>query len=437
MKDAALTVIITFATIILLGTGCLLLPGAVASGPGLSFHDALFTATSAVTVTGLIVEDTGTHFSFFGQLIILMLIQFGGLGFMTFSTLIILLLGKSLSLKDKMILENDFTSGQYASIRSLVKKIFLITFLMELAGAILFYLQFSDLSGPDRLFSSVFHSVSGFCNAGFSLFSTSFEAYRGHLGINLTLMALIIVGGLGFLVLAELYHHLLPGGKDRRLSLHTRLVCITSISLILLGTLVFLAFHPSSPESSSLPQRLLSALFQSVTTRTAGFNTLNQVTLPPPLILMTLFLMFAGASPGSTGGGIKTSTLGMIFLKVKSRFQHDPKVHLFYRSIPPSTIEKAFVIASISLLIVLVSFFLLTVFDPGLSFQALFFEVVSAFGTVGLSMGITAELSVVSKIIIIFTMFVGRIGPLTLMVAIARTQGGSEIQYPQEDVMIG
>lgn len=437
-RSASFIIITTFLSAIIIGALLLSLPAATVSG-SIKLEDAFFTSASAVTVTGLIVVDTATYFTLFGQSVILLLLQFGGLGFMTFSTLFILLIGKSISLKDTFIIENDFTGGVRRNIKQLVKNIFLMTFTIELIGAILLYFQFKDLDTGKRIFSAVFHSISAFCNAGFSVFSNSFENYLSHAGINITLILLIVLGGIGFLVLDELM--LFFRRKIRsfsKFSLHSRLVIISSFTLIAAGFLVILVEELLNGSNElSFGSNVLTALFQSVTARTAGFNTINLNVLSFASIFIITLLMVIGASPGSTGGGVKTTPVSIIFAYFRSRLQGRPKVDLFYRNIPAKTVEKAFIVIILSFLLISFSFLLLLTFESHLKMNELIFETVSAFGTVGLSMGITAQLSLPSKIILVITMFIGRIGLLTLMLAISKKESKAVYDYPEANIMIG
>jgi len=392
-----------------------------------------------VTVTGLIVVDTATYFTFFGQMVILILLQFGGLGFMTFSTLFILLIGKSLSLKETSIIENDFTEGGHRNIKTLIKKIFLMTFTIEITGAVILYFYFSNLTPGKRIFSAIFHSISAFCNAGFSVFSICFEDYLSHTGINITLAFLIILGGTGFLVLNEiLLFFKRKIQKFSKFSLHSKLVIISSAILILAGFLVIL-IEELLNKNNQLPfgTNVLSALFQSVTARTAGFNTINLNYLSTASIFIIILLMVIGASPGSTGGGVKTSSVSIVFAYFRSRLRGREKVDLFYRNIPTRTVEKAFIVFILSFLLISFSILLLFTFESNFKMNDLVFEVVSAFGTVGLSMGITAQLSLPSKIVLIITMFIGRIGLLTLLLALSKRESKAVYDYPEANIMIG
>ena len=437
-KSVSALIINSFLITIIIGTLVLMLPFSAARG-SLSAEDALFTAASAVTVTGLIVKDTALDFTPFGQVVILILLQIGGLGFMTFSTFGILLMGKSFSITDKTIIENDFTSGGYKNVKDLVRKIIIMTFSMELLGAVVLYYQFTGLNGAHRVFAALFHSISAFCNAGFSIFSGSFEDYTGHWGINVTLIVLIICGGIGFLVLNEIGLVIRKKiSRISRLSLHSKLVLITSGILISLGFLViFIEELLNKNNHLAFGEKILSSLFQSVTARTAGFNTINLNYFSFASIFIIILLMFIGASPGSTGGGIKTSSVGIVMAYFRSRLKSREKVDIFYRNISPRNIEKAFMVIILSFFIVFISFLMLLTFESELKTDDLLFETVSAFATVGLSMGITSELSLMSKLVIIVTMFIGRVGPLTLLIALSKKETGANFKYPEEPIMIG
>ena len=437
-KSISSLIINSFFITILIGGLVLMLPFSTRDG-FLSTEDALFTAASAVTVTGLIVKDTARDFTPFGQLVILVLLQIGGLGFMTFSTFAILLMGKSFTLTEKNIIENVFTAGSYKNVKDLLKKIVLMTFIIELVGAALLYWQFTALSGAHRVFAAIFHAISAFCNAGFSVFSTGLEDYTAHWGINITIMALIICGGIGFLVLNEIglfFRWKIKGFA--KFSLHSKLVLIASGLLIFSGFFVIFIEELLNPDNRlSWDAKILSSLFQAVTARTAGFNTVNLNTLSSASIFILLLLMFVGASPGSTGGGIKTSSAGVVAAYFRSRLQGREKIDIFYRNISAQTIEKAFIVIIISFLFISVSFLLLLTFESKFQMSELLFETVSAFGTVGLSLGITSQLSMLSKLTLIATMFIGRIGPLTLLIALSRRGSRAVLRYPEEHIMIG
>ncbi len=436
-KSIPLTIILTFLIPILTGTFLLSLPFSTVSG-SISLSDAFFTSTSAITVTGLIVVDTAAYFTLFGKIVILLLIQLGGLGFMTFSTLTILILGKKISVTGKLIVENDFTAGNYKNIKNMIIKIIIATFSIELIGTVILWIGFSNLKGGERFFSALFHSISAFCNAGFSIFSNNFESYTSNSFINISLMLLIIAGGLGFLVLSEIYGKFFRRKQFKRFSLHSRLVLITSVLLIFLGfIIIFFEEIKNGSNSISTGEKIMSSLFHSVSARTAGFNVINLQIYSFASVFILLILMFIGASPGSTGGGVKTTSAGIVLSYFRSKLRGDKNVNIFFRKIPQHTIEKAFIIIIISFLIISTSFLIILSFEKNLDMTKLLFETVSAFGTVGLSLGVTAKLTLASKIVIMLTMFIGRIGPLTLLLAMSRKESKALYDHPEENIMIG
>lgn len=432
--------VLSFLGAILLGTLLLLFPWSTEEGR-ISFIDALFTSTSAVCVTGLVVKDTPTFFSPWGQVIIMILFQLGGLGIMTFSTLILLVSGRKISLTDRLIIQEGFHYGFLRDLRSLVKKIFLFTIIIELGACFVLFLRWKvDFPWPKALFISLFHAISAFCNAGFSLFSQSLLNYRHDVVINLTMMATIVLGGLGFLVLQEGFYFI--GYKLRRkryrVSLHTRLVLAVTSMLIIFPGLIFLGveWHKSLAHFK-FPEKLFSSFFQVITARTAGFNTLDLTTLSYGSVFLLIALMFTGASPGSTGGGVKTTTMGVVFAFMRSKLLAQEAVLVFQRTIPSEVITRAFTLVTLAISFISGATFLLFLVQPHLSMDQALFEVFSAFGTVGLSLGVTATLNTWGKIIIIITMFVGRIGLLTLLYALSREKAFGKFTYVEESVMIG
>ncbi len=438
MNKYALVIIMSFAGLIGAGTLLLMMPFSTVSG-SIAFENALFTATSAVTVTGLVVVDTSAYFTIAGKTVIMILLQLGGLGFMTFSIFTILLMSKSVSLRRKSFIENTFTAGKYKNVNDLIKKIVTMTFAIEFLGALLLYFQFTKLSGGSRVFASIFHSISAFCNAGFSIFTNNLEDYRSHFGINITVMMLIILGGAGFLVLNEVLLLLKRKIKSfSKFSLHTKLVIINTIILVFAGGVVIFLEELVNP-ANTLPfgTKLLSSFFHSVSARTAGFNTVNLKVFSYPAIFLLVILMFIGASPGSTGGGVKTTAFSVVINYLRSSLKGRDKIEVFYRQVPAKTGEKAFIMIIFSFIIISGLFFVLTTFQPGFQFIDLLFETVSAFGTVGFSLGVTPRLVLPAKLVIIVTMFIGRIGPLTLLYAISKKESGAVYSYPEENIMIG
>jgi trk system potassium uptake protein TrkH len=431
---------VSFAAAAAVGTALLMLPACTVDGH-ISFIDALFTSTSAVCVTGLIVQDTPVYFTPLGQSVILVLFQLGGLGIMTFSTLVMLMAGKKISFKDRIIIQEGFHHASPSNLRSLIRNIFLFTFILEGLGAVCLYWYWKDdFPGIQAAFHAVFHSVSAFCNAGFARFSDSFESYQGDPVVNAVLMILIVLGGLGFLVLHESFEFLTDKLRKRRhrLSLHMRMVLVVTLALLLgAGVLFFSLEYSGALKGMPLIKKAGVSLFQVITPRTAGFNTLNLNLLAPATIFLLIMLMFVGAAPGSTGGGVKVTTLGVLFAFIRSRLRGRNSVNVSRRTLPFDLITKAFTLLALSMTVISLAVFILLITHQDLSFQAVIFEVFSAFGTVGLSLGITPELNPLGKTIIVLTMYIGRIGPLTFLYAFSRQQPRGRYEYVEETVMIG
>ncbi len=440
---------LSFGFAIAVGTALLTLPWASAGEP-LGVVDALFTATSATCVTGLVVVDTGTHLSRFGQGVVLALIQLGGLGIMTYSSVFLLMAGGRLSFRGRAIVQETLgkRQGSY-SLGRLVRDVFVFALVIEAVGAALFVTVFArTLPLPQAVEHAVFHSISAFCNAGFSLYGTSFTQYRGDTLLNLTAMALIVLGGLGFLALEDLADaaRARRDGHPIRLMLHTKVVLGTTALLTAAGALAVWAFERGNA-LAGLPwgETLLACLFQSVTARTAGFNTLETGLLTDTTLFFTILLMFVGASPGSCGGGIKTTTFAVVGALFRDRLLARKRVSLFHRVLPDEVVARSVALLIASFAFVTVVTLALSVLEvgpvphreQGSSFLGYFFEAVSAFGTVGLSTGVTGSLSPPGKLLITLAMFVGRLGPLTLAVAIGRKRGGEEFQYAEEGLMVG
>lgn len=439
--------IFSFLLIILVGTLLLMLPKAV-HGDSLSFIDALFTSTSATCVTGLIVVDTGSKFTTLGQIIILMLIQLGGLGIMTFSTFLTFLFIGKISISERDVIQETLTQSPIKNIAGLLKTIFLFTIIIELSGALLLTFCFSNhFPFKKAFYYGLFHSVSAFCNAGFALFKNSFMDYQGDWKVNLILIVLIVLGGVGYIVLNELKRFTLQKRKkaETSFSFHSKIVLITTTILIIGGTLtIFLFEHDNVLSQKNISTKFWVSLFQSVTTRTAGFNTADISNLTNSSLFFIIILMVIGASPGSCGGGIKTTTASVILAMLRARFQNRKDVNILYRRIPEDIISKAISVTFFAIVIIMLFTILLMISELGdISHQTsrglfleTFFEVVSAFGTVGLSTGLTSGLSLSGKIIIVITMFIGRVGPVTVALAIGKTDI-TRFRYAQEKVLIG
>ena len=411
----------SFAVLILVGSLLLSLPAASAGPRPVRWFDALFTSTSAVCVTGLVVRDTGTAFSTFGHVVLLVLIQVGGLGFMTFATLILRLAGRNVSLKGRMIMRDALNEDN--------------------GGAALFSVRMIPRYGVAKgLFYALFHAVSAFCNAGFDLFGggASLTGYAGDALMCLTAIMLVLVGGFGFSALNDI----VTKRRFRRLRLHTKLVVVSYFSLMLISFVLVLALEWSNPATlGPMPvgQKLLNALFQAVTLRTAGFNTYDQQAQRDCTKLICCFMMLIGAAPASTGGGIKVTTLAILCLTVRMVARGENSIRVFERRIESSVIQRTVTIVMLAVTLVFVDVCALTLMQPGAAFLDLLYECASAMGTVGISAIGSASLAPMARLLIILTMFAGRVGPLTLALLLTRKQNHAKelIQYPEEHVMIG
>jgi len=445
--DSSRIVIFSFLIIILIGTLLLMLPGS-AQRQSLAFIDALFTATSATCVTGLTVVDTRTSYSLFGRIVILMLIQAGGLGIMTFSTFFVFLMMGKFSISGRDVIQETMTQQPFRNIAGLLKTIFITTILIELAGTLLLTVCFWDQFPPlQSFYCGAFHAISAFCNAGFSLFPNSLIDYRGDWKINLIIMALIICGGLGFIVLSDIKRYFFIRSRPMKsaFSFHSKLVLVITLALIIGGASILFLFELQNVlDHQPLSIKILVPLFQSVTSRTAGFNTVDIAKLTDSSLFFIILLMFIGASPGSCGGGIKTTTAGVVFAMLLARSKNREDVNIGRHRIPNEIVSKAVSVTFVAMAVVILATILLMLVEQwGISHQYTrglflesFFEVISAFGTVGLSTGITPELSFLGKLILIIVMFIGRVGPLTVVLAVGR-KIAPRFKYAQENVLIG
>jgi trk system potassium uptake protein TrkH len=398
-------------------------------------------------VTGLVVVDTGKVFSSFGQVVILILIQAGGLGIMTISTLFILMVGRRPSLAGQIIIKDSFTQSGDRSVLVILRDVLLFTFTIEGIGAVLMFFRF--LPGRnilEAIYISAFHSISAFCNAGFSLFSENFVAYQGDWFLNIVMCLLIVCGGIGFLVLSEAKRQFPFKRRSwSRLSLHSKLVLSTTAILILFSSLFIITMEwHNTLGPLSIPDRFLAGFFQSVSARTAGFNTLSIGNMANETLFVLILLMFIGASPSSCGGGVKTTTFATLTMLGLSRLRGRERPQLFHHSISNESIGKAISVVMVSGLVVIVAAMALLMTELGevphpLSrgkFLELLFEVVSAFGTVGLSTGVTGNLTIAGKVILIMVMFVGRLGPLVIAMSVSR-RAAPRYYYAEETIMIG
>ena len=440
----------SFAAAIFLGALLLWMDlSRVAAAPAVTFVDALFTSCSAVCVTGLTVRDTGSEMSSVGQLIVLLLIQIGGLGIMTFSNMAILVARRKLDLSGRMMVEETHGLVPSLSPIGVLLAVLVYTAVIEVAGAWILAVRFArDMDWSLALWYGVFHSIAAFCNAGFALFKDNLMGYRLDMTVNLTIMGLIVLGGIGFVVLGELTIWLrgIFRRPRPRLSLHTRVVLVTTLILIFGGALlVGLTESGGVAMAGSFADRCLQSLFLSVTSRTAGFNTVDTGRLENSTLLVVIGLMFIGASSGSTGGGIKTTTAAILCGLLYSRVRNRPKIELFDRSVPAALVSKALATTAGLSLVVIVAVIALevcqnTALSPSLSrgqFLEHLFEVVSAVGTVGLSTGVTTRLTDLAKIVLIACMFVGRVGPLCVASSLVGEAHRLEYTLPEENVIVG
>ncbi|MGL4606451.1 MAG: TrkH family potassium uptake protein [Eubacteriaceae bacterium] len=443
-RSPAEILIFGFGLVIFLGALLLSLPVATVSGGSAGFLNALFTSTSAVCVTGLIVVDTGTYWSAFGKFVIIFLIQIGGLGFMSLTTMFFILAGKKITIKDRLLIQSSINTDSISGVVKFTKYIFFSALLIEVIGALLLSLVFIPEYGLGKgIAFSIFHAISSFCNAGFDLVGnfSSFTKYVDNFVINFVVCSLIIIGGLGFAVISDVWNV----RKFSKMSMHSRFALVITGTLLFLGFIFFFIFEHDNPATMghlSMQGKILASIFQSVTPRTAGYNTINLAGLTMPSLFLTMLLMFIGGSPGSTAGGIKTTTLGLILVTVASVLNGKKDVTLFKRNILGQVIRRAISVIVIASFFVIFMIFVLLCTEPGVPFQNIVFEVFSAFGTVGLTVGLTPHLSIGGKIAIIITMFVGRLGPLTVAYAISRSEKHSRenignFKLPEGNVMIG
>ncbi|UQZ33278.1 Trk family potassium uptake protein [Paenibacillus sp. PK3_47] len=427
-----------FAAVILIGTLLLMLPVSSVSGLPMRFTDALFTATSATCVTGLVVVDTGTYFSTFGQTVILLLIQIGGLGFMTMATLFALLLRRKISLRDRLILQEAMNQSSIEGIVRLIRKVLLYSLVIEAGAASVLTLRWAfDMPFGRALYYGVFHAVSMFNNAGFDLFGEyrSLTGYVSDPVVNLVVLFLIVSGGIGFIVMSDLVDY----RKKRRLLLHTKVVLSMTAALLLTGTAVIFIFEFTNPRTLGaldLGGKLWAAFFQSATPRTAGANTVDIAGLRQATQFFIIILMFIGASPGSTGGGIKTTTFTLMVGAVISMLRGREDIVLFRYRLAQERVFKALTIALLALLLIVTVSMVLSTTEQR-PFLMILFETTSAFATVGLSMGLTPELTEIGKVLLCLTMFAGRLGLLTLAFALGPKQGKPLYKYPEGKMIIG
>lgn len=430
-----------FIFIIFTGAFLLSLPIASTGGNSQSFIDALFVATSAISTTGLTVVDLGSFYSLFGQIVILVLVQIGGLGYMIFIVMIVLQLGGKLSLGGKLILEESMSSPPYEEVYHFSKVVIFITFLFEFLGAAVLSLYWmKEFPLKHAIYLGIFHSVSAFCTAGFSLFPDNLSAYRDSIVINVIIGILCIVGSVGFFVIYDVYNMVSRKKREdeppKRLLTHTKLVLIMLPILIITGAFLICLSEWNTP-LPSFKDRFLTSTFQAITaSTTTGFNTLDTGTVKTLGLAAMIMLMYIGASPGGTGGGVKTTTFGLLISSLISVISMKDELILFNRRISPRTKDKAVAICTIAVLLMALDVLILSVTEKA-SFMEIVFETVSAFGTVGLSTGITPTLSVTGKIVLAITMLIGRVGPLAIGFSIRGKCKVVPIKYPEGGVLVG
>ena len=436
------TEIIVFGTllIIILGGFVLSLPVSSSDGTSTPFIDSLFTAASAFCVTGLVIYDTYSHWSLFGQIVILTLIQVGGLGFMTVITLFSMFLKRKIGLKERRLLMESANTLKIGGIVLLVKKILIRTLIFESVGALLLTLRFYPSMGKkEGLFNGIFHSVSAFCNAGFDLMGkygqfSSLTTYANDTVVNTTVMLLIVIGGIGFVVWDDIFLNRL---EFKKYQLHTKIVLVSTAVLIFGGALIFFIIeYNQSMIDMNLKGKIMSSLFHSITPRTAGFNTLNLNKMSEGGYLLTMLLMIIGGSPGSTAGGIKTTTFVTLIIAAMSSAKQSPDVTLFKRRLETDCLKKASSITVIYLSTAFIAIMLISTVQD-FTLEEIMFEVISALGTVGLSLGITPSLNIFSKIIIALLMYGGKVGVLSVVAVLAEKREPSPLSRPYEKIIIG
>ena len=426
-----------FLVAIFIGVILLKMPFSLRENQNISVLDSLFTIVSAICVTGLSVVDVSQVFTSTGQLIILFFIQLGGLGVMTVSIIVFLLIGKKMSFETRELLKEERNSNSNGGITKFIKQLLLTVFIIEISGASILTYCFSKYYPLKKsIFYGLFHSVSAFCNAGFSLFTNNLEIFKYDSLINLTISFLIILGGIGFVTINSLV--IIKKKKLQNLSITSKFTLLITFFLLSFGTILFLVFeynNLTTLKNMNFIDKLINSFFQSVTLRTAGFNTVPLANLRPATVFISYIFMFIGASPGSTGGGIKTTTFGILILYALGILKRKEHIEIFKRRIDWELINKALAIVVISVFYVIIIVTIILSIE-NFSIDKVIYEVVSAFSTTGLSLGRTAELGIISKLLIIITMFIGRLGPMTVALAFTSNKTSS-IKYPKEDILIG
>lgn len=432
-------IILGIIAINIIGAIILTLPVSSKSGEGTNFLDALFTSASAVCVNGLVINDTGTYWSTFGQIVLIILSEIGGLGIMSFTIFIAILLGKKITLKDRLTLQSSMNTFSIQGLVKMIKYIMYVAFSVQFFGILLLSTQFVPEFGIKKgMFYSLFHSVSAFCNVGMDLFGDfkSLTEYYNNPIIIITISILVIIGGLGFTVLIELYNY----KEIKNISVHTKMVLFISTILIILGALFIFILEYNNPKTlgdMSIFNKILNSIFASITPRTAGFNTISTEGMTKAGKIVTIMLMFIGGSPGSTAGGLKTSTFGIIIFTIISVIRGRDDTEAFGRRFSKEVVYKSFSLLIIGIILVIAATMLLSITEYDETFISILYEATSAIGTAGLSTGVTQRLSGIGKVIIIIMMYIGRIGPFTLAFALTNNKKKTGIRYPEGRILIG
>lgn len=437
VKKPELIISLSFLILILIGAILLTLPIASKSGKSIGFINALFTSASASCVTGLVVVNTTSYWSVFGKFVIILLIQMGGLGTMLIISLVSLILGRKIGLTERLLIKEGAGLDSYSGIVKLSKNIIIFSLVVEFMGALVLYIRLNQIYGSfTGLIYSLFHSISAFCNAGFDIFGNSLVDFKGDLVINLSIAFLIIIGGLGYSVFYDIY----KSRRFRKLALHSKVALTITAFLILFGTISFYLLENKeiSMHGFTQKEKILSSFFMSVTSRTAGFNSLNIGLMKGSSVVLTILLMFIGASPASTGGGIKTTTFGVLVMSTFSVLRGDEEVSIFKKRIPMEVILRSITIFFFASGIVLFVSMVITLIEgEKFFFLDILYETVSAFGTVGISRGITPFLSNFSKIILTFLMFIGRVGPTTVALGLLKRKNKKLTKYAKGKIIVG
>ncbi len=440
--QASQVLVLGFLSVIFIGAIILSTPFVTQSGESIGFVNAFFTATSAVCVTGLVVVDTGSFWNYFGKTVIIILIQIGGLGFMTMASLLTIMAGKKFSLKNRIMMQESMGAYHLSGIVRLTKYAVRMTFILEFIGAFVLSFRFVPMYGHAKgIYYSVFHSISAFCNAGFDIMGTgdSLSRFVKDPLVSITISLLVIFGGLGFMVVLEIFKF----KKFRHWTLNTKLVVLTTLTLLIIPFIIIFILEYNNPNTMvgfSLGEKFIATFFATMTPRTAGFNTIDIVSMRPAVLVITMILMFIGGSPSSTAGGVKTTTVSLFVITILSILRGKKDVEAFGRRIPAENAKRAIAVIGIALLFIIIIITSLSITEQGASFFEIVFETLSAYGTVGLSVGLSGKLTTIGKLIMSLAMFLGRVGALTLLFAATSKYKSNQnlmISYPSEQISIG